>query len=244
MSMTKPKIKTSTAPSSPSDPPADPLEPSAIDRLRTYGGPVALAAGSVVTIAGMALHVAGDGSEPDQAFVRTVEGQLPQWMASHFLLAFGMALIAGGALTVWRLARGRGATLTALGAGLMSVGAALMALGDFAHGSVAYVLAGRVDPATSLAAQEAYFSHPTIGGVSMGGMFLPLGVLLLGIGLLRSRAVPRWAAIVLTISPIAVTLGSASGPRMVVFGLPFIVGLTALAGHVARRGADRFSRIS
>lgn len=241
MSMTNSRSESKTPRSAPSAPPADQLEPSAIDRMRAYGGPVALATGSVGMIAGMALHVAGDGSAPDESFVRTVEGQLPQWMASHFLLAFGMALTAVGALSIFRLARGRGAVLTAVGAGLISAGAAFMAFGDFAHGAVAYALAGRLDAAASLAAQEAYFSHPTIAVTSFAGMFLPVGAMLLGIALLRSGAVPRWAAIVLLVSPIAISLGSASGPRMLLLGLPWIVGVTVLARQIAR-GTARLSR--
>lgn len=207
---------------------------SAIDGLRRYAGPTALVAGAVLTVAGMALHVAGDGSPADVALMRTIEAHSTQWLTSHLLLGFGMALVAGGAATALRLARGRGATLTAIGAVVASVGAALMSLGDLAHGALAYALAGHVDAATSLAIQEAYFFHPTIAVISFGGMLLPVGLLVLGIALLRSRVVPRWAAIVLLISPIAITFGFASGPRMLALGLPFVVGMAALAREIAR----------
>lgn len=228
MSITKPAQATPVAH------PAGSLPPSTIDRLRRYGGPAALVLGSVLMVAGMALHVAGDGSPDYEALVRTVEAHSAQWMASHFLLAIGMALIAGGAVTAFRLARGRGATLTAVGAAVASVGAALMSLGDLAHGILAYALAGHVDVTTSVAIQEAYFFHPAIAVISFGGMLLPIGVVVLGVALLRSRVVPRWAAIVLLVSPIAITFGFASGPRMLVLGLPFVVGMVALARAIAR----------
>jgi hypothetical protein len=212
--------------------------PSPIDRLRRHAGPVALAAGSVLTIAGMALHVEGDGSEADVEFVRTVEAQSTQWLASHLLLAAGMALMAGGAVAVFRMARGRGAALTAVGAGAMAVGGVLMSLGDLAHGALAYALSGHVDPATSLEIQESYFFHPAVAVISFGGMLLPLGVVVLGIALLRSRAVPRWAAVVLMISPILISVGFASGTRMLVLGIPFVMGLVILARAIARWNVD------
>lgn len=224
-----------TEQATPASHPAEAPPPSTIDRLRRHAGPVALVLGSVLAVAGMALHVAGDGSAPDEALVRTIEASLGQWLASHLLLASGMALVAGGAASAFRLARGRGATLTAIGAAAMSVGAALMSLGDLAHGALAYALAGHVEATTSLAIQEAYFLHPAIAVTSFGGMLLPVGVLVLGVALLRSRIVPRWSAIVLGVSPIFISLGFASGTRMLLLGLPFMVGMAVLARAIARR---------
>jgi hypothetical protein len=208
--------------------------PTAIDRLRRHAGPVALAAGAGLAIAGMALHVAGDGSAADVDLMRTIEAHPTQWLISHLLLAAGMLLVAGGAVSVFRMARGRGAALTAAGAGVMALGAALMALGDLAHGALAYALARHVDPAASLEIQESYFFHPAVAVISFGGMLLPLGVVVLGIALLRSRAVPRWVAVVLLVSPILITIGFASGPRMALLGIPFVVGLAFLGRAVAR----------
>jgi hypothetical protein len=211
-----------------------PEAPPAIDRLRRFGGPVALAAGAVLAIAGMALHVEGDGTEADVEFVRAVEAESTQWLVSHLLLAVGMALVAGGAVAAFRMARGRGAALTAIGAGIMAVGGLLMSLGDLGHGVLGYALSGKVDPATSLEIQEAYFFHPAVAVLSFGGMLLPLGVLVLGIALLRSRAVPRWAAVVLILSPVLITFGFASGTRMLLLGIPFVVGLALVARAMAR----------
>ena len=208
--------------------------PSPIARVRRYGGPVALGGGAVLAIAGMALHVEGDGTEADVEFVRSVEAQATQWLISHLLLAVGMALVAGGAVAAFRMARGRGAALTAIGAAVMAVGGFLMSLGDLAHGVLAYALVDQVDPATSLEIQESYFFNPAVAVMSFGGMLLPLGVLLLGIALLRSRAVPRWAAAVLIVSPIFITVGFASGTRMLLLGIPFVIGLALVARAMAR----------
>lgn len=216
------------------DQPVEPPVLSTIEGLRRYAGPTVLLAGAALTIAGMALHVAGDGSPADEALIRTIEASSTQWLVSHFLLAAGMALVAGGAVTALRLARRRGGILTISGVAAISLGAALMSLGDLAHGILAFALAGRIDPATSLAIQDDYFMHPAIAVISFGGMLMPLGVLLLGVALLRSHVVPRWAAVVLLVSPVAISLGFASGPRMLVFGLPFVVGMAALSRAIAR----------
>ena len=200
-------------------------------RLRRGAAPLTLVVGSVVTVGGMALHAQG---LPDEAFVRTIESQPDQWLASHLALAFGGALLAFGLTSILRLVDGRAARITVVGTVVAAVGAALMSLGDLAHGVVAYVLAGHVDAPTSLAAQEAYFAHPAIMVLSMAGMLLPLGLIILSIGLFRARVIPRWLAVLVLLSPIAIQAGMASGPRMLAFGLPLVVAMAALARETAR----------
>lgn len=209
--------------------PPDPLVPV---RVRRLAGPVALVVGSVFTITGMTLHV--KGAPEDEALVREVAAHSTQWLVSHFFQSFGMLLVAAGVVGAVRLARGRGAALTAVGVVVTSVGGALMSLGDISHGAVAYSLVDQVDPATSLEIQKAFFSNPAFGGLGIGGLLLPIGVLLLGAGVLRSGAVPRWAAVVLLISPIAIQVAFSTGVPVAVLGLPFVVGMAALARAVAR----------
>lgn len=204
----------------------------ALDRVRRHAGPAALVVGSLLAVVGMTLHV--PGAPEDEALVRTVAAHPTQWLVSHLLQSFGLALVAAGAVTAVRLAYGRGATLTAAGAAVTAVGAALMSLGDIAHGAVAFALVDHVEVATSLAIQKAYFYNPAIAILSMGGMLLPIGVLVLAAGVLRSRVVARSAAIVLLISPIAVQVAFAAGLPISVLGLPFVVGMTALARAIAR----------
>lgn len=199
--------------------------------IRHLAAPVALVAGSVATIGGMALHAEG---LPSEAYVRSVESQPGQWLTSHLALGLGMALLALGITSVLRLLEGRAARTAVVGTVVAAVGAALMSLGDLAHGVVAYALAGHLDAASSLAAQEAYFANPAIMILSMAGMFLPLGLLVLGVGLYRARIVPRWLAITVAVSPIAIQAAMASGPDMVAFGLPFVVAMGALARETAR----------
>jgi hypothetical protein len=85
-----------------------------------------------------------------------------------------------------------------------------------------------------VAIQTAYFHHPIIGLVMMGGMLLPAGLIILGIALLVPRAVPRWIAGLLIASPIAIQAAGAAGPWEVLAGLPLLVSCTMLARAVAR----------
>jgi hypothetical protein len=213
-----------------------PLERSLIDRGRHLGGPVALVLGGVLGLVGMTLHP--KGGTPDVALMRDIAAHSSQWLASHLLMGFGWALVAAGMMTVLRLAKGRGATLTAVGAVIASMGAGLSAFGDMAHGALAYALVDQVEPAASLAIQEAFFTHPAFAVISFGGMLLPLAILLLGVAMLRSRALPRWAAIVLMLSPFLIQLGfMVTELPFPVLVLPFVVGLAALARAIAGTSA-------
>lgn len=190
-------------------------------------GLVSLIAGSVLTAVGMALHL--PAMPEDAALVRAIADDLPQWLASHLLMSFGLVLVAVGVGTALRLAGGRGGRLTAVGAIATSLGALMMALSDIAHGVVSFAVVEQVDPATSLAIHEAYFSHPAILSLNAGPLVLTLGMLILGFGLLRSPAVPRWAGIVILLTPIAVQAGFALEAPTYLHGLPFVIGMTTLA---------------
>ena len=216
--------------------PVTSLALSKLDWLRRFAGPTALAIGPVLMLLGMALHEQWVGpGEPDETFIRTVEGSLTQWGISHFLLTAGLALMAGGATTIFRLARGRGAVLTAVSATAVVLGAALMSLSDLLHGFLQYALAGQVDAATSLTIQEAYFSLPANAVLNTGATLLPLGFVVLAVGLLRSRAVPRWAALVLLLGPVGIMLGFEFHNLTLILGLPLVVGMAVLARAIARR---------
>jgi hypothetical protein len=58
--------------------------------------------------------------------------------------------------------------------------------------------------------------------------FFPLGVILLGIGLLVSKRVPAWGAILLLLSPVGVMLGGV-GPLEILGSAPLMIGFTTVA---------------
>lgn len=173
---------------------------------RSHRAPAAaLAGGGVLAAAALSMHPRG--RVDDVEFVRRVEESPAFWLSGHVLMAVSGILLLLGLLAVPRLARGRGRRAVAVGAGLSAVGAVSTALGDFAHGALAYVLVGAVPVERSLQIQEQFFTQPLLAAVSMPGLLLPLGMLVLGGGLLYARAVPAPAALLVLIAPITVQLG-------------------------------------
>jgi hypothetical protein len=194
---------------------------------------VGLAAGAVLCASALAMHLRG-GVE-DVAFVRRVEASPDVWLAGHVMMGVGGIVLLLGLLAVPRLVRGRGRRAVAVGTTLAAVGAASSALGDAMHGALAYVLVGEVDAEQSLHIQERLFTQPLLAAVSMPALLLPLGMLVLGAGLLYSRAVPTPLAVLVIVAPIAVQLGylviALPMPLMV---LPLVAGMGWLALIVAR----------
>lgn len=188
------------------------------------GSAVALAGGSVLAAAALSMHLRG-GVE-DVEFVHRVEEAPGVWLTGHVLMTVGGTLLFLGMIAVPRLVRGRGRRAVVVGAVLSAVGAVSAALGDFAHGSLAYVLIGDVSAERSLQIQEQFFTQPLLAAVAMPSLLLPLGMLVLGGALLYSRAVPAPAALLLLIAPITIQLGymvtTLPMPLMV---LPLVAGL-------------------
>lgn len=194
---------------------------------------VALALGGVLCASALAMHLRG-GVE-DVAFVRRVEASPDAWLAGHVFMGVGGILLLLGLVALPRLVRGRGRRPVAVGVTLAAVGAASSALGDVAHGALAYVLVGEVDAEQSLQIQERLFTQPLLAAVSMPALLLPLGMVVLGAGLLYSRAVPRPAAVLVLVAPIAVQLGyTMTALPMPLMVLPLVAGLAWLAVIVAR----------
>jgi hypothetical protein len=194
---------------------------------------VALAAGGLLCASALAMHLRG-GVE-DVEFVRRVEASPDAWLTGHLFMGVGGILLLLGLVALPRLAQGRGRRVVAVGVTLAAVGAASSALGDVAHGTLAYMLVGEVPAEQSLRIQENLYSQPLLAAVSMPSLLLPLGMIVLGAGLLYSRAVPRLLAALVVVAPIAVQLGymviSLPMPLMV---LPLVAGMGWLALIVAR----------
>lgn len=197
------------------------------------GDAVALAMGTLLVAVALALHLRGGVDDVD--FVRRVEAAPTVWLVGHVVMAVGGLLLLVGLRAVPALAPGRGRRLVLAGAALAAVGAAASALGDFAHGTLAYVLIDDVPAEQSLTIQEQFFTHPLLAAVTMPGLLLPIGMLVLGAGLLRSRAVPVPAALLVLVAPFLVQLGyMVTSLPMLIMVVPLVVGLGWLALVVAR----------
>lgn len=224
-----------TIPAQTEAPAADTRAPQHTDgltRLVQLVGPVALGLGGVLAAAGLALHLGA--MDVDERLAQAIADD-PNWAASHVLLGVGFALVAIGAAHAAALIRGRGALPVAVGALLTSLGAVMMALSNFAHGALGLALRGHADASQSLDIHLDYFEHPAILGTNTGPMLITLGMIVLGIGLLRSRSVPRWAGAVVLLTPIAVNASFVLSLPPYLQGLPFLIGMLVLTGLMARR---------
>jgi len=223
-----------TIPAQPETPTADTLAPQRVERLPgliRLVGPVALGLGTVLAAAGLALHL---GAMPEDERLAQAIADDPNWTASHVLIGLGFAMVAIGASHAVRLIRARGAVLAGVGAVLMTFGAALIALSDFAHGALGLALRGHVDAEQSLDIHLAYFEHPAILSMNAGPMLLTLGMIAMGIGLLRARSVPRWAGAVVLLTPIAINASFALSLPPYLQALPFLFGMLVLTGLTTR----------
>ncbi|CAN5576177.1 hypothetical protein BH23ACT7_BH23ACT7_26540 [soil metagenome] len=213
-----------------------PPRPVVSHPIARLGAPIALLIGSIMAVVGQGLHI--PAMAEDVGIVIAIAEAPSAWMASHLLLGFGFALVAMGVAATLPRRRGRGAGLTAAGVIIVSLGAAVMALGDIAHGALGFALIEPVDAATSFEVQKAYYEGPMAPGLNLGTMLLPLGMILAGVGLLRSRLHARWVGIVIALSPFAVQASFALDLPTYLHLIPFAIGMSVYAMAVVRGPQD------
>lgn len=120
----------------------------------------ALAGGALLAAAALSMHQRGGVG--DVEFVRRVEDAPGLWLTGHAVMGVAGILLVLGLAAVPGLVHGRGHRAVAIGSALAAVGAASTALGDFAHGSLAYVLIGEVSAEQSLRVQEQFYTQPVL----------------------------------------------------------------------------------
>lgn len=113
---------------------------------------------------------------------------------SNTMAAVGLAMVAAAGLAVMRLVRGRGRVLATIGGLLTAIGGVAAGAGIFMYGAV---LAGMAESDVDTSAQVALQEHLEDSmrpGLTFLLGFAPLllGLLLCGIALYLSRAVPVW----------------------------------------------------
>ncbi len=169
------------------------VRPQPPTRTQRWATPVALGAAGVIALAAFSLHP--QGNDDDQAFVASLNGHLQRWAVSHVLetLVFVALLIGSGA--VFRLARNRGTAgkVTAAGAIAMAVGSIAAVFETVGHGFLAYALAERSDVSVALSTriQLDFARLPWVAPMFIGTVVVQVGSLLIALGLIGSRAVPR-----------------------------------------------------
>jgi hypothetical protein len=160
------------------------------------------------------------------------------YLGRTVVLTYGWGLLAVAAAGLLALAGGRGRRLARIGGSLAVLGclggAALFA----AYGMVLRVLSDpAVDPGAALTVLRAEKDTSDLGGGAFGlpyAVLVPLGFLLLAIGLGRGRILPWWAAALLAAGAIVQGSGT-DGIAGALLALPFCLGLLAVAVLLVRR---------
>jgi hypothetical protein len=219
----------------PTDAPATP--PRSVVAFRRFAVPVALAAAPVVLAVGMALHP--QGTDDDEAFVHHLGHHLTRWMICHAIVTVGFFCVFLGAGALLRLARGRGAVLTQVAAAAMAIGGLGAILETVTHGVLAYALGAdhRVDVHLSTQVQLHWFHTAWGQALEVGNGIALLSLILAGIALLRSRAVARWAAVLVLLAPVSILFGGGNPVGNVLSLVPLAVGFTAVARAAVRTAA-------
>jgi MFS family permease len=211
--------------------------PSLVDRVRHGFTPVALVLGPVVTTIGFTLHEAD--AEDHEEFLSTVGHHGAAWSLAHLLIPIGLLLFTAGFAGLLRLASGpsgqKGARFLVPGVVLGMVGMIATAIDAAAHGAVESALMNR--PEVSLAQSEQiqvdYLHSPFVFPLTLLGMGMILGMLIAGIGLFRSRRVPRWAAVLVMLSPVGLMFAGA-GAVAPLGAAPLLIGTIVVARVLLR----------
>ena len=134
------------------------------------------------------------------------------WFAVHIIAGIGAMLGLAAAFGLHGLVRGRGRRLATTGLGLTLLAAPLLAMSFAIEASLLRLAAAELDPTAALTLAEAYAATPEFYAIGIAVMLGTLGSLLLGLGLLASRSVPRAAAATYLLATIAATAGVPGTP--------------------------------
>ena len=159
------------------------------------------------------------------------------WWLNLTLLGAAIALtVPLQALATMSLVRGRGATWVTIGSVLAWVGSALLAVTLGGWASTYHVATDpALDPAAATALLDRFAADARLFGVGQpGSLMISHGTILASVGILRSRAVPRWIPIVLLATVFGTILPS-WGPVSLVANLPGTIVAIALGWYAYRR---------
>jgi len=150
------------------------------------------------------------------------------------LTAVGAFLVVPGLVAVLRLVRGRGARLATAGAVIAGVGITALGTGDVMIG---LVMGSTIENHRDTA--EALYRVADSGGLlGLPFAFAPLfvlGMVLLGVALLRAHAVPTWLGALTVAGAVALPFSNGGGPRAFVTLLPLGIALVGVGITALRR---------
>jgi hypothetical protein len=187
---------------------------------------------AVTLLVAVALHPR-DTADAAATLARIAGPDRGRWILVHLLEPFSWLLLGVVAVMATHISSH---ALVKLGGWLAALGAVSIALIVYSHGE-AYLF--MTSPGIDLAAMEELYGRfykgmPLVGPV---GLAFWLGMLVLGVGLYRSKAVPRWAAVLLALTPV-VNFAGQSLPAVLI-GLPLVGGLWGSRHALVSGIADR-----
>jgi hypothetical protein len=150
------------------------------------------------------------------------------------LTAVGAFLLVPGLVALLGLVRDRGARMATAGAILAGVGITSLGAGDV---MLTLVMGGVVDKHRDTA-EALYRIADTEPLLSLPFAFAPLfvlGMVVLGVAVLRARDLPVWLGVLTIAGGLCVPFSTAGGPRAFLTLLPLAVALVALSVTAYRR---------
>lgn len=182
------------------------------------GAPLAFVLGQVL-LAGMPRK---------QTLFATLTAQSDVWLLSHWLLVIWLVLLIPTIWGIGQLLGGRGAFYRVIGSLLAVLGVAVIMLitgVDFALGAIA-----PLDARLGLDEVHQQITAKVIRPLDQLDIALPAGLLLLTIGLYRTRGAPQWVALLVLIG-LAIP---ASTNLRILAGIGQLIGLSCLGLMVMR----------
>lgn len=205
-------------------------------RSRAASGVVALVVGAPLALAtAIAIHPQ-DTSDAAATLARVAGGDRVRWTVAHLLEPLAWLLVALVLLLAARLGSGKGKRLVQAGGVLGAIGAAASALIVYGHGEAyLHMTAEGMNLQTMEPLYHRFYEAMPIAGPL--AMLFRVGLLLLGAGLFRTKAVPRWAAVLIGLVPLV--MGSVATAPMVVTAA--VAGGALVAGLAGAAPAIRAS---
>ncbi|WP_322770050.1 hypothetical protein [Frankia sp. Cr1] len=199
--------------------------------LATLLAPVLLLAANAIEPAALDERHGTDPAKSAQALLDIApdRARLPLFV---LLLGLGLALLVPAAIGLTRLAGGRPLAVT--GAALVALGAPMGALSNAVSALNLHRLTDPALPRGVAVQALAYDSMKTSIIYFLLYLLMFVGILLLGIALLRSGPLPRWQTALIGLGPLVVLLAPTGNIAGALAPLPFTLGMAFAAREQAR----------
>ena len=185
--------------------------------------------------AAIALHPE-DTTDAADTLGRIAGDDRARWALAHVLEPAAWVALAVVFLGIRALPLGRGRLPVRVGASLAAVGATAISMIVYAHGEAyLHMSAEGIDTGTMHDLYTRFQEEmPLVAPLSVG---FQLGLLVLGVGLFRSRLVPRWAAGAVALTPAVMAALSTAPVTVTALGVLPLAAALATTAPVLRGGA-------